>query len=135
MTTSPARPASVTQLDDKLARISGRVRSRNAQAKDDAANARSEAERRIAHDETLAYLADLAWNHTGPNGGLLWLKLDGYERGRDLPSGFIPAHYEVSSLALHQQREAERASEAKEAARPRKGTRRVATVLRKKGRK
>ena len=125
----------MTQLDEKLARISGRVRSRNAQAKDDAANARSEAERRIAHDETLAYLADLAWNRTGPNGGLLWLKLDGYERGRHLPPGFIPAHYEVSSLALHQQREAERASEAKETARPRKGTRRVATVLRKKGRK
>lgn len=125
----------MTQLDEKLARISGRVRSRNAQAKDDAANARSEAERRIAHDETLAYLADLAWNRTGPNGGLLWLKLDGYERGRDLPPGFIPAIYEVASLERHRAREESIAGEAKEAARPRKGTRRVATVLRKKGRK
>lgn len=125
----------MTQLDEKLARISGRVRSRNAQAKDDAANARSETERRIAHDETLAYLADLAWNHTGPNGGLLWLKLDGYERGRDLPPGFTPAIYEVASLERHRAREESIAGEAKEAARPRKGTRRVATVLRKKGRK
>lgn len=115
-------------LDAKLARIGRRVQSRRTQAQAD----RTDLVERLQAHPDLAYLANLAWNHTGPHGGLLWVKLDGYERGRDLPPGIIPTHFEVKSLAIHQRREAERASEAQEAARPRKGTRRVAKVLRKK---
>lgn len=67
-------------LDAKLARISGRLSSE-----------REDIRARVQADPTLAYLADLAWNRTGPNGGLLYFRQGDYTRGRDLPPGIIPA--------------------------------------------
>jgi hypothetical protein len=62
--------------------------------------------------------------------------LPGYERGRDLPPGIIPAiPFEVRTSAIAKRREAKRASEAQTAARSRKGAQPLARLQRPKGRK
>ncbi len=67
-------------LDAKLARVSSRLSTEREQIRQS-----------VQADQTLAYLADLAWNRTGPNGGLLYIRIGDFTRGRDLPPGIVPA--------------------------------------------
>lgn len=119
----------MSQLDEKLARISSRIAARSEQQKTD----REEIRQRIAFDPVLSLLADYAWNRTGAGGGLTWLKLPDFERGRELPPGVTPAPpYEVKHRAKPITASQSRAGQSAQGEGPGEGPRQLAAVLREK---